>query len=113
MTDKAEPLSGSTRLRYGWPSLVVAVIFGLLFAYVLWTAIGNLVALPATFGSVTPWWLLVLDFALPPVVYAVAFLLGRRRDLLLRTVFFFIGLTVISCATVASIAYVQTHFGLV
>lgn len=113
MTNETAEVSTPARPRYGWPSLAVAIVFGLLYAYVLWTAIGNLVALPATFGSVTPWWLLVLDVVLPVIAYVIAFVLGRRRPLLHRAVFFFIGLTVLSCATIASIAYVQTHFGVI
>ncbi len=95
--------------KYSWPSIVVAVVFGILYAYVLWTAIGNLIQLPAALGSVTPWWLLILDVVLPVVVYVVAFLFGRRRSLGVRTLFFVIGATVLSVATVGSIAFVQTH----
>ena len=101
------------RIRYGWPSIVIAVVFGLLNAYVLWNAIGNLINLPKAFGSVTPWWLLILDLAVPVVAFAVAFVLGRRRSLGARALFFLMGLTVVACSTVGSIAYVQSHFGLV
>jgi len=94
---------------YTWPSIAVAAVFGILYAYVLWTAIGNLIQLPTQLGDVTPWWLLVLDVALPVVVYVVAFLLGRRQSLGVRIVFFFMGATVLSAVTVSSIAYVQTH----
>jgi Family of unknown function (DUF6069) len=102
-----------TRARYGWPSIVVAVVFGILNAYVLWNAIGNLINLPKAFGSVTPWWLLILDLAVPIVAFAVALFLGRRSSLGARTLFFVIALTVVACSTVGSIAYVQSHFGLV
>ncbi|HEY5231396.1 MAG TPA: hypothetical protein VIJ11_10975 [Galbitalea sp.] len=105
-TEKARP-------RYGWASLVVAVVFGLLYAYVLWNAIGNLVNLPKEFGSVTPWWLLVLDVAVPVVAFAAAWLVGRRGSLGARAVFFLIGFAVVACSTIGSIAYVQSHFGLI
>jgi hypothetical protein len=101
------------RPRYGWASLVVAAVFGLLYAYVLWNAIGNLVNLPKEFGSVTPWWLLVLDVAVPVVAFAAAWFVGRRRSLGARAVFFLIGFAVVACSTVGSIAYVQSHFGLI
>ncbi len=113
MTDETPVLSRPTKVGYGWPSIAVAIVFGLLYAYILWTAIGNLIALPGTFGAVTPWWLLIIDVVLPVVVFVLAFLLGRRRPTLHRAVFFFIGLTVLSCVTIASIAWVQTHFGVV
>jgi hypothetical protein len=111
-----EPVPEETeraKVRYGWPSIVVAVVFGLLNAYVLWNAIGNLVNLPKAFGAVTPWWLLILDLAVPVVTFTVAFVVGRRSSLGPRTLFFLIGLAVVACSTVGSIAYVQTHFGLV
>jgi hypothetical protein len=101
--------SDAGRTRYGWPSVVVAVVFGVVYAYVLWNAIGNLINLPPTFGSATPWWLLILDVAVPVVAFAVAFLLGRRASLLPRALFFLMGLTVVACSTVGSIAYVHTH----
>lgn len=110
MTQDTE--AAPVRTKYGWPSLAVAIVFGVLYAYVLWTAIGNLISLPTAFGSFTPWWLLILDVAVPVVAYVVAFLLGRPRSLFIRAVFLFVGLTVLSCATVASIAYIHTHFGL-
>jgi hypothetical protein len=99
--------------RYGWASITVAVVFGLLNAYVLWNAIGNLITLPKEFGSVTPWWLLILDVAVPVVFYGAAFVIGRRRTLAARALLFLIALTVVGCSTVGSIAFVQSHFGLI
>ena len=113
MTAESVPTEiGRARVRYGWLSIVVAVVFGLLNAYVLWNAIGNLINLPKEFGAVTPWWLLILDLAVPVVAFTAAFIIGRRRSLGARALFFLIGLTVVACSTVGSIAYVQTHFGL-
>ncbi|MEJ1230942.1 MAG: hypothetical protein WDM88_10530 [Galbitalea sp.] len=97
------------RSRYGWPSIAVAVVAGVLYAYVLWNAIGNLISLPKALGDATPWWLLIVGVAVPVVAYLAAFLLGRRHSLLPRALFFLIGLTVIACSTVGSIAFVQTH----
>jgi len=53
--------------------------------------------------------LLILDVALPGVVYAAAILLGLRHRPLARAAFFAIGATVLACCTVGSIAFVQTH----
>ena len=112
----SEPVQTETRLpraRYGWPSIAVAIVFLLLNAYVLWNAIGNLITLPKEFGTVTPWWLLILDVAVPAITYVVAYVIGRRMSLGARTVLFLIALTVVACSTVGSIAYVQSHFGLI
>ena len=95
--------------RYGVPSIVLAVVAAILYAYVFWQAIGNIVQLPKVLGPVTPWWLLILDVALPVVVYAAAVLLGLRHRAPARGAFFAIGATVLACCTVGSIAFVQTH----
>jgi hypothetical protein len=107
MTTDAE--TQKPRVRYGWASILIAIVFGLLYAYVLWNAVGNLVNLPKELGELTPWWLLIVDVAVPVASFVVAFLLGWRRSLRGRSLLFFIGLTVVACSTVASIAYVQTH----
>jgi hypothetical protein len=109
MTDQTDTASARRRVRYGVPSIGIAIVAALLYAYVLWGAIGNLVSLPKLLGDITPWWLLIIDVALPVVVFAVAFLLGLRRRLLVRALFFVIGATVIACGTVGSIAFIHTH----
>ena len=108
MTEQAEP-QPARKSRYGVPSIVIAIVAALLYAYVLWGAIGNLIQLPKELGALTPWWLLVVDVAVPVVVYVVAILLGLRRRILTRAVLFVIGATVLGCCTVGSIAFVQTH----
>jgi hypothetical protein len=113
MTTTNPEATKANRPSYGWPSILVAIVFGLLNADVLWNAIGNLIDLPKVFGTVTPWWLLILDVAVPVVAFALAFLLGRRRTLGVRTLYFLVALAVVACSTVGSIAYVQSHFGLI
>jgi hypothetical protein len=108
-----EPATAPTRARYGSLSIVVAVIFGLIYADVLWNAIGDLVNLPPEFGGLTPWWLLILDVVVPVAAFVVALLLGRKRSLGARSLFFLIGFGVVACSTVASIAFIQANFGLV
>jgi hypothetical protein len=110
-TPKSAPELSHPRRRYGWPSIAVAVVFGLLNAYVLWNAIGNLITLPQEFRSVTPWWLLILDVVAPVVTFAVAFIIGRRMSLGARAILFLLALAVVGASTVGSIAYVQSHFG--
>jgi hypothetical protein len=77
------PTQPEVRARYGASSVVVAIAFGVVYAYVLWGAVGNLVELPSSLNSsiAVPWALLVLDVALPFIVFAAAFWLGRRRTL--------------------------------
>ena len=108
MTEQTEP-PPVRRSGYGVPSIVIAIVAALLYAYVLWGAIGNLIQLPKELGALTPWWLLIVDVAVPAVVYVAAILLGLRQHILTRAVLFVLGATVLGCCTVGSIAFVQTH----
>jgi hypothetical protein len=104
----SEGSAAAPRAKYGWPSIAIAIVFGLLYAYVLFGALSNLVSAPSVYGNQTPWALLIVDVALPVVVFVAAFLLGRRQPIGYRVLLFVAGATVLSCATVASIAYVLT-----
>ncbi|HEY4268947.1 MAG TPA: hypothetical protein VGM94_12225 [Galbitalea sp.] len=96
------------RIRYGWASIAVAVVFGVLYAYILWDAIGNLIQLPrALDASSVPWGLLIVDVALPVVAFVAAFWIGRRHTLPARLLLFVVGFTLLACCTVGSIAFVQ------
>lgn len=104
MTDETKE---AARPRYGWLSVLIAVVFGLIYADVLWNAVGDLIKVPSQFGSLTPWWLLILDVVLPVLAFVAAFLLGRRRPTWTRALLFLIGFCVIACSTVASIGFTQ------
>ncbi len=94
------------RGRYGIVSAAVAIIFGLFFAYDLFEAISNFVLVIAGINhtnqiskdlglarsAVVPWAVLIPDLLIAPVVYALAFAVGRRRGLLARAAIFLIAL---------------------
>ena len=89
------------RGRFGWISITVAIIFGLLYAYYLWVALSDLLAFPDEFFTgakliAKPWALLVVNLLVPVLAYVGALLLGRRRNVLIKAVFFVIGLTIVS-----------------
>ncbi|PZF64499.1 hypothetical protein DEI81_06060 [Curtobacterium sp. MCBD17_013] len=84
--------------------VVVWVVAAVLFAYVLWQAIGNFVGVTTTLSAnnaflrrnggdalqtSVPWVALVIDVAIAPVLYAVAWFVARRTDLV-RTVVVFL-----------------------
>lgn len=105
----ADDAREARRGRYGWLSLVVAALFGLFYAYDVWEAIGNLFGVPAEYsalgiGDRTPWWLLWLGVAIPPVVFALAIVIGRRRNVFGRALIFLVGLAVVAGLTLAVIA---------
>lgn len=98
----------SKRGRYGWLSLIVAALFGLFYAYDIWEAIGNLFGVPAAYSGVfakyVPWLLLWAGVLIPPVVFAVAVFVGRRRNVFARALIFLVGLAVVACLTLACLA---------
>lgn len=66
--------------------IVVVALGGALYAYPLWSAVGNLLNLPAYyvthFGITTeqaPWFLLILAVATPAAIFSAATLLTWRR----------------------------------
>ena len=97
------------RGRYGWLSLVVAALFGLFYAYDLWEALGNLFNLPVAYdalgiGDRVPWLLLWTGVLVPPLSFAVAVFLGRRRNVFGKGLIFLVGLAVVACLTLAVLA---------
>ena len=96
----AEDSAQADKGRYGWLSTIVAGLFGLIYAYSVWQAIGNLIALPAFYDQAgygsqhVPWWLLWIGVVIPIAVFALAFLVGRRRSVFGKALIFVVGLAV-------------------
>ncbi len=83
-------------------TVAVGVLFGLFFAWDVWEAVSNLVALPdfydyAGFGRENvPSWLLIIGVAIPVVVFVAGLLLGRGRPLLVKVIVLLVALAVAS-----------------
>lgn len=97
------------RGRYGWLSLTVAALFGLFFAYDVWEALGNLFNLPTAYnalgiGDRVPWALLWFGVLVPPLVFAVAVFVGRRRNVFGKALIFLVGLAVVAALTLGMLA---------
>ena len=102
----------SRRGGIGWLSLTIAILFGLFYAYDLFEGISNIVGVTAQINSYNearsvvkldpvpiPWVWLIIDLLLAPVVYVIAFLLGRRNSVFTKIVIFVVGLTVVAAVT--------------
>ncbi|MEP6481263.1 MAG: hypothetical protein ABJA94_04560 [Rhodoglobus sp.] len=105
MADTANPIENAVaddaaeakRGRYGWLSLIVAAVLGLFYAYDVWEAIGNMINLPTYYHAIgiaakVPWWLLWIGVAIPIVVFLLAFIVGRHRNVGGKAVVFIVGL---------------------
>lgn len=86
MAGATGPVPVSTPRRHGLWRIALALLFGLVLAWEVWEAIGNLVgvlALASGFEtSVSPmgWFVLLLAVALPLVGFLAVLWLGRRAQ---------------------------------
>jgi hypothetical protein len=98
------------RSRFWWVSTAVAVVFGLFYVYDLWNAVGSLLELPKLYVAYgltradVPWWLLIVDVAIPAVAFVVAYFLGRHHSLGGKALLYFVGLAAVSCLSLSSYA---------
>jgi hypothetical protein len=95
-----------TKPKYGVVGAIVAIVFALFFAYDLFEAIANVIGviggvnhtneiskdLGLAQAASIPWLILVVDILLAPVLYAIAFFIGRRRPVLSRAAIFLVAL---------------------
>jgi hypothetical protein len=97
-----------------WILIAIATAFGLLYAYDVWEAVGNLVGLNLqaqsldTELSVFGWTVLIFGVLLPGLVYALAYRLGRDRAFGVQALTLLVGL----CAVAAVSFDIVTVFGL-
>ena len=94
-----------------WAHAAITIVFGLFFAYDLWEALSNLIELPlalnaAGLASQTPWTLLIINLAVPIVVFALALLLARKRSLGDRAVILLVALCFSAVLSLDAIALV-------
>jgi uncharacterized membrane protein len=94
-----EPVTAPKKPALTWHSLVIAGLFGLVYAYFVYQAIRNTIELPKTYDAIglsesVPWVLLVIGLAIPVLVYVLAFVIGLRRPVLDKAIIFVMGLGV-------------------
>jgi len=92
----------SPRRTPHWLALTLAIVFGLFYAYDVWEAIGNIVGVSLAAQSLDTtlsgfgWVVLLWGMAMPAVVFAVAFWMGRRRAAAVQALLYLVGLTVVA-----------------
>jgi hypothetical protein len=91
--------------RAGLLAVLVAVLFGLLFAYDTWEAIQNAIEVPKLFAQLeavglpagdVPWLLIGVGIALPPLAYAIALFAGRRRSVAMKALILLLALAAVA-----------------
>lgn len=110
MTDTAH---GPARTA-GWLRIVITGVFALLYAYVVWNAVGNLVQAVQTYGShltALGWGLWLFAAAFPVVAFAVALGLCWRRRAGVMLLLLFTGLAVVGVFWLNVQSYSLTNLG--
>ncbi|MET1015440.1 MAG: hypothetical protein ABWX76_01395 [Leifsonia flava] len=108
MTESTVPAVRTATPR--WLTLTLAILFGLLFAYDVWEAVGNLAGVSIiasgleTSINAVGWVVLILGILLPVVVFALAFLLGRKRDVLSQVLLYLAGLGAVAAVSLSLLA---------
>jgi len=112
MTTDATPATARTsRLAIG-----VLIVFGLFYAYDLFEAVQSLVVVPGEVAArneflglddPVPWGGLIAATVLPPVVFAIAARLGRRRSAGALALLLLVGLALVAALTLSIAAYVR------
>jgi len=115
---------GVERARFGWVHAVIAVLFGLLFAFYFYEALAQTLELSGYLQTqnallrkadatelVFPWVVIAPLLALPFITFGLAFLLARRRPILPFIGIFVMALAVLSAGalTLESIAFQLTR----
>ena len=104
-TDTADAGPATRSATPLWLAVTIAVLFGVLYAYDVWEAVGNLVGLNVQASSlgisltglgVT---LLVIALIVPLVVFGLAFWLARNRGPLQQVVLFLVGYALVQALT--------------
>lgn len=92
--------------------IVIPVVFAVVFALAMIAPISDIGALPAIYdaygiGDSTPWALLVLNIAAPPLLFMLGLLLGRGRPPMARVLVLIVAAAVAFATYFSVFAWVQ------
>lgn len=98
-------------------SLVIAGLFGFVYAYFVYQAIRNILELPKSYEAIelsasVPWALLVIGLVIPVAIYVLAFVIGLRRPVLDKAIIFVMGIAVTAGFGYAVVAIHRITFDL-
>ncbi len=107
---------GATPARRLPPFLVVAIagVFGLFYAYVVWSAVALLIQQangPLGLNGLG-WFVYILPIVFPLVAFGIAFAIGARRAAGQFAIVLLAGLTLSSAFWLAIVGYGTTSYGL-
>lgn len=93
-------------------TIILWIVFAILYAYPLFEGISNLIALPPYYaslgiGGAVPWWLLVIGIAAPVLLFFAAFWIGRGRELFPRALILAVGLAATNALALSVVQWAQ------
>lgn len=118
MTDAPiEPSILRQKQRVDVPTLLIAAAFGLLFAYFVYQAVGNLIELPKSYEAIglsesVPWVVLVLGLVVPILLYVIAFAIALRQKLVNTAIIFLMALVTVAAFSYGIVAIHRVTFNL-
>lgn len=102
----------TARTRRSWPSITVAIVFALFYAWDFFEAITNLFGVVELLDArnefladndlapvSVPWATLIVNLLLPAAAFAIAWWIGRRRSLGVQALLYLTGLAVVAALT--------------
>jgi hypothetical protein len=110
-TETPPPSAPARRATPLWLAVTIAVLFGVLYVYDVWEAVGNLVGLNIQAASLDVSLpgggvvVLVLALLVPLLVFGLALWLGRRRGPLAQIVLFLTGYALVQALTLDLTAF--------
>lgn len=101
------PVAGRTPALPVWIIASVSGVFLLLYAFVIWTALGFLIQQASGIAGLTGygWFVLLLPVIFPIIIFASAFAIGWRRKILPFTLILLTGLTLVAVFWLDILAY--------
>ena len=106
-------MTSSSAVRRGpsWVPAAIAGVFGLFYAYAVWTAVTFLIAQASGVEGLNGggWAILLFSVVFPIIVFVAAVVLGRRRPLLQLAVVLFVGLGLVAVFWLNILTYAITN----
>lgn len=98
--------AGSARRTPRWLTGLVVGVSGLFYAYAVWNAIAHLVSMAQGGGLTAAGWVTLLFGAVfPALVFALAYAIGRRRDVGELSLVMLAGLSLVAVFWLSLVGY--------
>lgn len=102
------PAPARRTLMPTWVIAAIGVFFGLFYAFAVWQAVGNTIAVAGLLNALG-WFVWLFAIAFPLIVFGAAFALSYRRRATVFALVLLTGLTVVGVFWLNLLAYTVTN----